>query len=160
MSFPNVLQKFSIMPYKSYLIYLLHGIAEKRMRLLSKGITKKWYHTKHEARRIQSILFSLHINFQVEDLDESADEWSGNQNVDLRRELLFIIPQCMMNNTAEFSYKIVWVYHFSKQYIEDIRIQSSFMQKQKINHVGMLLMNRCIFTHNMHLEITLLLFNN
>ena len=31
------------------------------------------------------------------------------------------------------------------------------MQKQKINHVGMLLMNRCIFTHNMHLEITLLL---
>ena len=34
----------------------------------------KRYQTKHQAHHIQSILFSLHVNFQVEDLDESADE--------------------------------------------------------------------------------------
>ena len=34
----------------------------------------KWYQTKHQAHHIQSILFSLHVNFQVKDLDESADE--------------------------------------------------------------------------------------
>ena len=87
--------------------------------------------SRHLTNRCDSttpwMLLFVHVtlcnyrNLWMKDLNESAlDKLSANQKHDLHRELLFII--CILhrlvnnNSTHNFSYKLFWVYHLSKEY--------------------------------------------